>query len=85
MTTNEYLKGRQAESKDNSCIKNCCNVYCTGLPKANIDLRGPADIEMKDGANKEDEEDEISEKPVDDASVLNSKKRKTGSDVELGN
>mmetsp|Transcript_7781 Transcript_7781/g.19066 ORF Transcript_7781/g.19066 Transcript_7781/m.19066 type:complete len:332 (-) Transcript_7781:1619-2614(-) len=49
ITTNEYIKGRQTDIDDKGCVMNCCNIYCTELPKPRIDLQGPAvQIEMRE-------------------------------------
>uniref|UniRef100_A0A7S2TVW8 Palmitoyltransferase n=1 Tax=Lotharella oceanica TaxID=641309 RepID=A0A7S2TVW8_9EUKA len=51
ITTNEYIKGRAGGARETGCSqypKNCYEVYCTELPKPDVNLMGPADEEMRD-------------------------------------
>jgi len=37
-------------------VQNCLNVYCTELPKSNIQLRDPVDAELEEGRGKDRED-----------------------------
>lgn len=75
ITTNEYLKGRQADVEDKGCVVNCHNVYCTKLPESKLDLQGPALLmEMK-----EEKHDTAEQQETD-----NARNQRPPSDSELG-